>query len=73
MSNTSLTVYGGFVLRSLAALLLFGVLRFFDRRYHKRYLQLWAWSWLAAAVTRAIANAVTAKVWLVIARAARKV
>jgi signal transduction histidine kinase len=50
MNSTSLTVYGGFILRSLAALLLFGVLRIFHRRYGKPYLQLWAWSWLAAAV-----------------------
>src|SRR5215831_1788858 len=50
MNSTSLTVYGGFILRSLAALLLFGVLRIFHRRYDKLYLQLWAWSWLAAAV-----------------------
>jgi signal transduction histidine kinase len=50
MNSTSLTVYGGFILRSLAALLLFGVLRLFHRRYRKAYLQLWAWSWLASAV-----------------------
>ncbi len=50
MSSTNLTVYGGWVLRSVAAVLLFAVLRLFDRRYHKRYLGLWAWFWLAAGV-----------------------
>ncbi len=57
MSSTNLTVYGGWVLRSVAALLLFAVLRVFGRRYHKPYLTLWAGFWLASGVYTASAVA----------------
>jgi signal transduction histidine kinase len=57
MSSTNLTVYGGWVLRSVAALLLFAVLRAFSRRYRKPYLMLWAGFWLASGVYTATAVA----------------
>ena len=57
MSSTNLTVYGGWILRSVAALLLFAVLRVFGRRYRKPYLTLWGGFWLASGVYTATAVA----------------
>jgi signal transduction histidine kinase len=57
MSSTNLTVYGGWILRSVGALLLFAVLRVFGRRYRKPYLTLWGGFWLASGVYTATAVA----------------